>query len=228
MSRRRFLIRDFVDFLTGGDVATVHTGPIPIWAGFIIEQNARILEILEKFMPNIEAQLKADIASLVDSNTKIVALSAAQVQQIGDLQGQVAALKSQIDAGGTITAEDVAALDDITAKIAATAASTADTAGASATSPAAGQSVEPQQPITSQPVETAPATDAAAPVDVPVQQPITSDGSDAAKVSGADDTATDTTATAPAEDSATEQTSEPTATADEGDSSATGTTGFGL
>jgi hypothetical protein len=186
-----FVLEQFEEFLAGGNVSTTHESPIPIWAGYIIEQNARILEIL---MTNIETQMLADIASLVDSNTKIVALNAAQVVQITDLQGQIAALKSQLAAGGTVTADDLAQLDAITGQIAATASTTSATAAASATAPTT-TPVEPQAPITSVPADQAPATDptATAPV-VPVQQPITSDPT---KVSGADAGAT-SDSTAPA------------------------------
>jgi hypothetical protein len=190
---RRFVLELFEEFLAGGDVSTTHDGPIPIWAGYIIEQNARILEIL---MTNIETQMLADIASLVDSNTKIVALNTAQVSQITDLQGQIATLKSQIAAGGTVTADDLARLDAITGQIAATASTTSATASASATAPGDAGAVATQAPVTSVPADQVPATDptASAPV-VPVQQPITSDPS---KVSGADTgTTSDSTTAAP-------------------------------
>ncbi|MGW0052056.1 hypothetical protein [Nocardia nova] len=215
MSRRRFRIREFVEFLAGGNVATQHVGPIPIWAGFIIEQNAHLIEILENFMTSSEAQLQADIASLVDSNTKIVALAAQQSSQISDLRAKNAELQAKIENGETITTDDLAALHDITAKLADTASTTADTAGASATAPAPSTpAAEPQQPIvpgdTSAPADstatdagtadagaTAPATDPT--VGVPVQQPIvpgdTSAPADAGagdKVSGADQTTTTT------------------------------------
>ncbi|MFD6357931.1 RodZ family helix-turn-helix domain-containing protein [Nocardia tengchongensis] len=183
MARHRFILDQFEEFLTGGNVAAKHDGPIPIWAGYIIEQNARILEIL---MTDIETQLKADIASLVDSNTKLVDYETQQVAQIADLQGQIAALKNQVANGQTPSADTLAALDSITQQIAGTATQAHATASASATSPApATPVVEPQAPVTSQPIETVPATtpDTVATPVVPVQAPVTSDSG---KVSGAD------------------------------------------
>ena len=169
---RHFILERFEDFLTGGNVETAHTGPIPISAGFIIEQNARILEILEKFMTSFESQLQADIASLIDSNTKIVALNSQQVQQIADLQGQLAAAQTALANGGTVTQSDIAALNDIAGKIAATAATTSDTASSSATAPST-PVAEPQQPIVGAPADS---------------------GSTAASGSGTDSASTATTA----------------------------------
>lgn len=186
---RRFFIEQVEEFLTGGNVETEHNRPIPISAGFIIEQNARILEILEKFMTSFESQLQADIASLIDSNTKIVALNNQQVQQIADLQGKLAAAQNQIANGGTVTQADLDALNDIAGKIATTAATTSDTANASGTAAAPSVPVAtPQQPIVSAPVDQTQATDPTAvptPATPAPQAPIVSGGG-----SGSDSTTT--------------------------------------
>lgn len=201
MSRRHFRIREFAEFLMGGNVATLHTGPIPIWAGFIIEQNARILEILENTVTSNESQLQADLAQLIAINTDVKATLADQVGQITDLQGQVAGLKAKLG-DGSITADDLAALDSAVNDLAATAASAHATSSTGATNAAPSTPVDPQTPIVGAPADSgstdtsdAPAADTGAPVADPSvpdasTAPADADGDD--KVSGADTTATDT------------------------------------
>lgn len=203
MARHRFILEQFEEFLSGGNVAINHAGPIPIWAGFIIEQNARILAILENTVTSNESQLQADLAQLIAINTDVKATLANQLGQITDLQGQVASLKTKLG-DGSITADDLAALDSAVSDLAATAASAHATSSAGATNPAPSVSTDVQAPITSEPVDPTQLAEPVAP-SVPVQAPITSepaDPVDPAKVSGADGS-TDSAVAAPVDDSAT-------------------------
>lgn len=123
---------------------------VPMWAAYLITQNARIEQALARVLElqgaevSVSQQIESDIAQLVDAQTRIVAM-------LTDQQAKIADLQAKVDAGESVTAEDLAALDAITTKLVDTANSTA-TAGAPKPTP------EQQQPITSAPIGDMPAT----------------------------------------------------------------------
>ncbi|WP_063039703.1 hypothetical protein [Nocardia pseudovaccinii] len=171
---------------------------VPAWAAYLITQNARIELMLARLLEmqgiemNATEQLEADIAQLVDANTRIVALLGAQSAQIADLQGQLAQ-------GNQIKPEDLAALNDITNKMVAV-------AGGTATAAAPTPTPEPQAPITSVPVDQAPATEPG-PAPIEQQAPVTSAPAETASEEPATTEAATTTDTTAADTAASDSSS---------------------
>lgn len=151
-----FDIRRAAEFLTAGSVRTSHESPVPIWAGFIIEQLGALM--------TTQDQINADVASLTDAYNQLVAANTSTAALISEQESEIASLKSQIAAGAKVTEADLSGLDGITAKIKAAAAATvtAPTVPAPAV----------QEPVVSAPVDTtAPVTEPAAPA---AQEPVVS------------------------------------------------------
>jgi hypothetical protein len=137
---------------------------VPMWAAYLITQNARIEQALARVLElqgvdvSVSQQIESDIAQLIDANTRVVAM-------LNDQQAKIADLQAKLDAGDNVTAEDLAALDDITKKL-------VDTANSTATNAAPAPVPETQAPITSPPAEEAPpATDAPADAQTPAATP---------------------------------------------------------
>lgn len=104
-------------------------------------------------------QINADVAALTDAYNQLVAANTTTAQLIAQQEQQIATLKDQIAAGATVSADDLSGLDDITAKIKATAASTV-------TAPSVPASTV-QAPVVSTPIDvpatTAPTADPLSP-----------------------------------------------------------------
>lgn len=142
------------EFLISGSVRTSHEQPVPIWAGFIIEQNAQIGHYVRGIMSD-QDHIEADVAVLREVFTAVRDKIAEQGQAIDDLKAKVAA--------GTATPDDFTSLDKLTSDF-------AQLISAQPSNPVVSQPVDTTRttPVVSEPVDTTTPT----PVDsVPVVEP---------------------------------------------------------
>ncbi|MFM9261861.1 hypothetical protein ACKAMS_24810 [Rhodococcus sp. 5A-K4] len=154
---RFFDIEQAAEFLVTGSVRTHHEQPVPIWAGFIIEQLAEIARQNRIIMSN-QDHLNADVALLIEANTRTVALLAEQGAEIASLKAQA---PESLDFGP---------LDEVTAKLTQL-ASAVPSNPVPAVDPSAGVDTAP---VVSEPVDTtAPVEPVTA--DHEVQAPIVSE-----------------------------------------------------
>ncbi|WP_040853801.1 hypothetical protein [Nocardia niigatensis] len=144
------------EFLEGGHVSTVHIEPIPIWAGFLIAQNADLREqvadlrnqigvLLMTQAISLHTMFQGDMDAIQAAFNQLVAVNTANKQNAQQMLAQIAALQAQLATGGDpVSMTDLSRLNDFTAQIQQASASTITT-------------ITPAVPTTP-PATTAPAT----------------------------------------------------------------------
>ncbi|MFE3081826.1 hypothetical protein [Nocardia tengchongensis] len=141
------------EFLEGGHVRTDHLEPIPIWAGFLIAQNADLREqvaelhtqigvILMTQAISLHQMFQGDMNQIQTAFTQLVAANTVAKQTAQQMLAQIATLQAKVanpDAD-PVTANDLSTLNDFAAQIQQAAASTITTGttdGAPAATPPA-------------------------------------------------------------------------------------------